>query len=139
MNHRFVIRQQRQLSETYNGKLWVWIDEALSNSDSLMNSRDIARGVEAGVMDMRVVIDNGVECAVYVTEIAKGWKGKALNVLALGGEGMGDWIAEVVAELETRAKSKDCKLIVEMGRRGWKSVLESFGWREGSTVMVKEL
>jgi hypothetical protein len=78
-------------------------------------------------------------CGAMVTEIVGGEKGRAVSVVALGGDGMKYWLPAVVRALEDYGRLNDCRYIFEMGRTGWTRTLASFGWVEGPATMLKVL
>jgi hypothetical protein len=87
------------------------------------------------------IFEDDKEVAAYVTEIMTATRGKALNVVALGGEvgSMPKWI-DVFDEAVTKyGRDNGCHLLFEMGRDGWRRVLDRHGWVDGPSTMMKVL
>ena len=71
-----------------------------------------------------------------MTEVWGAQNGSALNVLSLGGADVISALDEVTTALRTYAKSRGCKIVVEMGREGWCRSLKKHGWSPGPAVMT---
>lgn len=114
-----------------------WLDDALTKTHSLMTTDDLLRGVRSGAHRLWLAHHNDRVVAAFVTEIVRGGRGGAVNVLALGGSGLDAWLDEVVESLDAYARANDCVYVVEMGRAGWNRVLAKRGWVSGPCVMMK--
>lgn len=114
-----------------------WLDDALRKTHSLLTVEDLQRNVRIGTMRLWVVHRDDRVVATFVTEIARGGRGGAVNVMALGGALMDNWLDDVVESLDAYARANDCVYVVEMGRSGWNRVLEKRGWVPGPSVMIK--
>lgn len=114
-----------------------WLDEALTKTHSLMTTDDLLRNVRNGSYRLWVAHHNDRLVAAFVTEIVRGGRGGAVNVLALGGSGIDEWLDGVVESLDAYARANDCVYVVEMGRSGWNRVLAKRGWVSGPCVMMK--
>lgn len=55
-------------------------------------------------------------------------KKKVLHIVALGGEGMNDWIDALMQEWRSFADTHGCELIMAVGRPGWKKVFPRLGF-----------
>lgn len=114
-----------------------WLDEALAKTHSLMTVEDLQRNVRVGSMRLWVVSHHDRVVAAFVTEIVRGGRGGAVNVIALGGAGLVHWLDDVVESLDAYARANDCVYVVEMGRSGWNRALKKRGWVPGPNVMMK--
>lgn len=114
-----------------------WLDDALRKTHSLLTVEDLQRSVRIGTMRLWVVHRDDRVVAAFVTEIVRGGRGGAVNVMALGGVLMDNWLNDVVESLEAYSRANECKYVVEMGRPGWSRVLERLGWTEGPRLMMK--
>lgn len=114
-----------------------WLERALDKTSSLMTVGDLLRGVRSGAIRLWLVHRSDRLVGAFATEIGRFSNGAAVNVLALGGIEMPDWIESFDEAVETYARENGCCLIVEMGRPGWKRVLSKLGWVDGPVVMMK--
>lgn len=53
---------------------------------------------------------------------------RVLEVVALGGEGMDMWIAEMVDSWQAFARDTACKRIIATGRPGWRKAFKTHGF-----------
>lgn len=113
------------------------IEAAIAEAPTLMSLHDIEKAVCAGTMSLWEVRDaKEVLRAAFVTEIARGSLGAAVNVVALGGDGVEDWIEQVTYALQRYASVERCLFVAEQGRCGWTKILERLGWSRGPTTMI---
>jgi hypothetical protein len=114
------------------------IGRALNDSPfSLMTPDDIDWNIASKKYRLWHVYDCGNPVGAFVTEIVYGGKGRAVNVVALGGDGMPNWIDAVSAALVDYAKMNQCRYVAEIGRTGWRRVLAKLGWVRGPIMMIK--
>lgn len=114
-----------------------WLDGALAKTHSLLTVEDLQRNVRNGSMRLWAVSQNDSLVAAFVTEIVRGGRGGAVNVIALGGKGLVEWLDDVIESLDAYARANDCLYVVEMGRSGWNRALSRRGWVPGPNVMMK--
>jgi hypothetical protein len=123
--------------------VWVdahdWIDQALDHPCSLITARDVFHALLDGKMKLWGIYRFGILVGVFVTEIVSGSRGHGLNIVALGGKGMTDWIDDFDSCVTNLAKAYHCKFVAEMGREGWRRVLAPLGWIEAPSMMMKVL
>lgn len=68
--------------------------------------------------------------AVAVVSVIEHEQGRALRVVALSGEGLGEWLeGSLLPELELLAREQDAAFLYLVGRRGWERVLRKHRWR----------
>jgi hypothetical protein len=120
-------------------QVFGWIDKATNNEWSLIGANDVFNDLLRHAMTLWTIRDHGNLVGAYVTKVECGSKGKALNIIALGGIGMADWIASFDRAVSIYAREHRCAYIFEMGRPGWRRVLDPLGWWRGPATMVKVL
>lgn len=74
-----------------------------------------------------------------VTQILCYPKHKTLMVVHTAGDGMNEWLDDLIAAFDQFAKGMGCKFIEEYGRKGWQKTLQKRGWSPVYTVMRKEV
>lgn len=122
------------------GQARDWITDALNkNPLCLLTLDDVDYNVQFKRWRAWDILRGDRPCGAMVTEIVGGSKGHAVNVVALGGEGMKHWLPAVTSALEEYGRLNDCKYVFEMGRAGWTRALSSFGWVEGPATMLRVL
>ncbi|HEX6827285.1 MAG TPA: hypothetical protein VF077_13280 [Nitrospiraceae bacterium] len=52
---------------------------------------------------------------------------RVLQVVALGGNEMSRWLASMVSEWRTFARSNGCSAVVASGRKGWERMFREYG------------
>ena len=119
--------------ELMRGK--VWIESALKKGGETHDFKDIVDGVLSGHMQLWMGA-NG--CAV--TEVIVYPNKKVLHVFLAGGDkGYGiKQITDMHDDAMAWGKLQGCDGMTVAGRKGWKKVLESRGWSEQFTTLLKE-
>ena len=119
--------------ELMRGK--AWIESALKKGGETHNFKDIVDGVLSGHMQLWMGA-NG--CAV--TEIVVYPNKKVLHVFLAGGDqGQGiEQITDMHDDAMAWGKQQGCDGMTVAGRKGWKKVLQSRGWSEQFTTLLKE-
>lgn len=112
---------------------------AIERGQSLMDSDSILDWVEMQIAQLWLVHDGERPVSAFVTQIDTTIFGSGLNVVALGGVGLDDWLPGVENTIEEFAREKGCVRVQMEGRRGWARELTKFGWRETTVKMIKEL
>ena len=112
-----------------------WIESALKQSGDTNDFKDIVDGVMSGHMQLWMGA-NG--CAV--TEIIVYPNKKVLHVFLAGGDkGYGiKQITDMHDDAMAWGKQQGCDGMTVAGRKGWKKVLQSRGWSEQFTTLLKE-
>ena len=112
-----------------------WIQSALNKGGGTHNFKDIVDGVISGHMQLWLGV-NG--CAV--TEIVVYPNKKVLHVFLAGGDqGQGiKQITDMHDDAMAWGKQQGCVGMTVTGRKGWKRVLQSKGWTEQFTTLLKE-
>ncbi len=110
---------------------------AYDNEWSICNAVDAFNDIlrKQAVLWTVHIDDTLVGC--FVTKIEYGSKGRGLNVMALGGERLAEWVEALDMALTHYARKHNCRLIAEMGRPGWIRVLGNLGWTLGPPTMMK--
>jgi len=113
-----------------------WIQSALNKGGDTHNFKDIVDGVISGHMQLWLGV-NG--CAV--TEIVVYPNKKVLHVFLAGGDqGQGiKQITDMHDDAMAWGKQQGCVGMTVTGRKGWKRVLQSKGWTEQFTTLLKEI
>jgi hypothetical protein len=114
-----------------------WLERAYDNDWSICSASDVFNDILRKQAALWVVRIDGRLVGCFVTKIEYGSKGRGLNVVALGGEGLADWVESFDMAVTHYAKSHNCRLIAEMGRPGWIRVLGKLGWSPGPPTMMK--
>ena len=112
-----------------------WIESALDKGGNTHNFKDIVDGIISGHMQLWLGL-NG--CAV--TEIVVYPNKKVLHVFLAGGD-QGQGIAQITDmhdDAVAWGKDQGCIGMTVTGRKGWKKVLETKGWKEQFTTLLKE-
>ena len=112
-----------------------WIESALKKGGETHDFKDIVDGVLSGHMQLWMGT-NG--CAV--TEIIVYPNKKVLHVFLAGGDkGYGiKQITDMHDDAMAWSKQQGCDGMTVAGRKGWKKVLQSRGWSEQFTTLLKE-
>jgi hypothetical protein len=104
---------------------------------ALISAADVFDRIVQRRMTLWGIYDRGRLSGAMVTQIETGSRGKALNVIALGGSDMDQWLEPLIEALTAYGKNNRCRYIFEMGRRGWLRVLDKHGWVDGPATMIK--
>jgi len=113
----------------------AWIESALKKGGNTHDFKDIVDGVMSGDFQLWMG-SNG--CAV--TEIVVYPNKKVLHVFLAGGDqGQGiEQITDMHDDAMAFGKQQGCIGMTVTGRKGWKKVLQSRGWSEQFTTLLKE-
>ena len=115
------------------------IQLALDEGWGEMNIGDVWERVQAGLMQVLVVLDDEKILAALVTEVVDYPRRRALRVVFAGGEGMEDWVEEVDQLLLVGAKKVGAQGIEICGRAGWGRALRSLQYKVKYHTIVKEV
>ena len=112
-----------------------WIQSALNKGGNTHEFKDIVDGIISDNMQLWLGA-NG--CAI--TEIVVYPNKKVLHVFLAGGDkGLGiEQITDMHDDAIEFGKQQGCVGMTVTGRKGWKKVLQSRGWSEQFTTLLKE-
>lgn len=117
--------------------LWDWVEpliaRVIEQDDVGYSTEDILTKIQMRQMQLWVA----PERAAMVTQVLVYPKYKTLLVVALGGDGMADWLDDVIETLDGFAKHMGCKYVEERGRSGWERTLSKYGYRKAYVVLRK--
>jgi hypothetical protein len=108
------------------------LEEALDRGGGDHTVAELAEEVRAG----RAQCFHNTRAVVF-TQIERHRLYSALRVYVAAGA-LAD-VMNLQPELEHLARAEGCDRLVMIGRRGWKSVLPTFGWRETMVVYERPL
>lgn len=116
---------------------WPLVEPLLQRAvvDGDVGTDEIRERAEAGTM--RLWIGEAacrVAMAAATTEIEIGTE-RAVHIVALGGDDMGEWLQPCLAEFERLARLNGIARVRLTGRRGWSRVMP--GYREASVTLEK--
>jgi hypothetical protein len=125
-------------------RLWPrakpWIQEALDQFPTITGIDDVEEGLRRGTFRLWEIYDADAHLvAAFVTEIVSASCGRAVNVVALGGDEAVDAMEHFTFALRRYAKAMGCRVVCEMGRVGWMRVLARHGWERGPVMMMFEV
>lgn len=98
-----------------------WLDEAMEGSLG-ESSDDLYRAC----LEDRAQLWT-LPKAAAVSRVIQARK-KVLHIVALGGEGVDEWIGEFVSEWKDFARKNGCVSLLAIGRPGWKRVFPRIGF-----------
>jgi len=88
---------------------------------------DLRHFVENKDMQLWVAVVDGKLEAAFLTQIVIFPRRKVFDILIVGGDKLGDWVAPSWGTFKDYAKSHECDGIRGFGREGWTRVLEERG------------
>lgn len=109
-----------------------WIEAALEYGGGTHDFDDVVESVKSGFMQFWPADD-----ACAVTEIITYPKKKVLHIFLAGGNM--DTIVAMNESAEYFAKLNGCSGMSIAGRKGWKRVLTTKGYREAFTTLGKDI
>jgi hypothetical protein len=111
---------------------------AVALSEGRYNMRSVFDGLQKRIALLWVVYDDDLVIRAAFTAAKRRYPQSAwLCVEFMGGDGMNDWIEEVVRTLTSFAKDSGLVGLEMVGRKGWTRVLAASGWRENAVMLVK--
>jgi len=116
-----------------------WLDRAFDQSDSLVTAADMFHEIVAKRATLWVIEKDRKPLATFVTRIEHGSRAKALNLVAIGGERMREWLEPFDESFTRYAREQGCKFTCVIGRKGWVRVFGRLGWQPGAHTMMKVL
>jgi len=112
-----------------------------ANSHSLGESDEIDYlcSLVKGAYQLWMIRDENELKAVCVTEILVYPKMSKLLIGQLCGEGMNEWLDNLISTLETFAKNNGCSYLEARGRKGWIKAAEHLNFKPTYQIISKEL
>jgi hypothetical protein len=107
-----------------------------------MNEHDIYFFLKDAEMQLWVVFDeeNGKEIkAVVTTQLINYPQKRVCRIVTLGGEGMDEWVAQILEVLEEWSEEQGCDAMETVCRKGFVKKLKNFGYEQTYTIVGKEL
>lgn len=113
-----------------------YLEKALTHSGQF-DKLDILQLLING--DMQLWIDSDF-LGAGVTQVIPYPRQKVVRVVLLGGvDGLGNWVEDMLGQIENWAREIGATRLEEVGRKGWAKVGHRCGWKESAVVMSKEL
>jgi len=110
--------------------------------------QDCQKYVEMGInkaqeeMQLWIVFENQekkIIKAVVTTQIINYPQKKVCRIVTLGGQGMDEWVEQVLEILEEWSIENDCEAMETVCRKGFVKKLKNFGYEQTYTIVGKEL
>lgn len=119
-----------------------YVEMGINKAQEEMDTHDIYFFLKEKEMQLWIVFDeeNNKEIkAVVTTQIIRYPQKKVCRIVTLGGEGMEEWVAEVLEILEEWSIEQECEAMETVCRKGFIKKLKSFGYEQTYTILGKEL
>jgi hypothetical protein len=101
---------------------------------------DLGKMILEEKQQLWIVADNGNEIVgAVVTQVFDTPNKKIMEIFACAGNGMDEYLYEIMKELEEFARLNYCDLIRVEGRKGWSKVLKPYGFEETSIIVERRL
>ena len=117
------------------------IIKGLKRSDGEYSLKDYQDYIESQYWDLWIAVNlNTKEIqGVAVTEIIEHPNFNELLMRMVIGKQFNKFLLETETQFQEFAKENNCKRLVLYGRKGWLRVLNKINWKEGYTVMTKNI
>lgn len=116
-----------------------WIAEACEYHPC-MNADDLLVLCEAGRCTLFIAEKDGTIVGVAVAEIIQYPSQRCANIIVIGGERNGEWMASIRDAVGEWGIQHGCKVLTGAGRRGWLKVAARYGFHvEQRAVASMEL
>ncbi len=117
------------------------LDKAAARSNGRFRGSDFWNMVEDGTNQLWLTVDNEENIiGATTTSIYANRNLSVMEIIAHGGTSLDNThLSEVMDSLEEFAMENSCDVIRIVGRRGWKKVLDKYGYRDQHVVLEKEL
>lgn len=115
-----------------------WLQNVVNEYDPGYTTADLLDHIKQQKKQLWLGLSKEI-AAVIVTEINIYPQYKVLHAPYVAGSDMDAWLPGALRTLEAFARHHGCKYVTGCGRRGWVRALQSDGWREGFTIIRKEL
>jgi hypothetical protein len=117
------------------------IIKGLKRTDGEYSLKDYQDYIESQYWDLWIAVNlNTKEIqGVAVTEIIEHPNFNELLMRMVIGKQFNKFLLETETQFQEFAKENNCKRLVLYGRKGWLRVLNKINWKEGYTVMTKNI
>jgi hypothetical protein len=117
------------------------IIKGLKRTDGEYSLKDYQDYIESQYWDLWIAVNlNTKEIqGVAVTEIVEHPNFNELLMRMVIGKQFNKFLLETETQFQEFAKENNCKRLVLYGRKGWLRVLNKINWKEGYTVMTKNI
>lgn len=111
------------------------IKRALDKGCGEIEIQDVYKKLQDGTMGL-IDIHGKASCVVEFVDYDQM---EALRVVALGGDGMDEWLEELLDFLYKWAAENHMDRVEHNGRKGWVRKLEKYGYRERYIFMTRDI
>ena len=117
------------------------IIKGLKRTDGEYSLKDYQDYIESQYWDLWIAVnlDTKEIQGVAVTEIIEHPNFNELLMRMVIGKQFNKFLLETETQFQEFAKENNCKRLVLYGRKGWLRVLNKINWKEGYTVMTKNI
>lgn len=130
------------ISGTELNSFWAFIEprmlSALDKSFGEYSIEWIKDSIVTGEITVIIVCHHHIDCGLLAYMIEGYPNGLALNVFAVAGKGLKQWVVQALDYLEGVARQNDCKWMKAHGGPRWRELGKKHGFREHS-VFAKTL
>jgi len=119
-----------------------YVEMGLNKAQEEMDKHDIYFFLKEQEMQLWVVYDEDNDKqikAVVTTQIINYPQKKVCRIVTLGGEGMDEWVSQVLEILEEWSIEQRCDSMETVCRKGFIKKLKGFGYEQTYTILGKEL
>jgi hypothetical protein len=117
------------------------IIKGLERTDGEYSLKDYQDYIESQYWDLWIAVnlDTKEIQGVAVTEVVEHPNFNELLMRMVTGKQFNKFLLETETQFQEFAKENNCKRLVLYGRKGWLRVLNKINWKEGYTVMTKNI
>jgi hypothetical protein len=117
------------------------IIKGLKRTDGEYSLKDYQDYIESQYWDLWIAVnlDTKEIQGVAVTEVVEHPNFNELLMRMVTGKHFNKFLLETETQFQEFAKENNCKRLVLYGRKGWLRVLNKINWKEGYTVMTKNI
>jgi hypothetical protein len=117
------------------------IIKGLKRTDGEYSLKDYQDYIESQYWDLWIAVNlNTKEIqGVAVTEVVEHPNFNELLMRMVTGKHFNKFLLKTETQFQEFAKENNCKRLVLYGRKGWLRVLNKINWKEGYTVMTKNI
>jgi hypothetical protein len=117
------------------------IIKGLKRTDGEYSLKDYQDYIESQYWDLWIAVnlDTKEIQGVAVTEVVEHPNFNELLMRMVTGKHFNKFLLKTETQFQEFAKENNCKRLVLYGRKGWLRVLNKINWKEGYTVMTKNI
>ena len=117
------------------------IIKCLERTDGEYSLKDYQDYIESQYWDLWIAVnlDTKEIQGVAVTEIVKHPNFNELLMRMVSGKQFTKFLLETETQFQEFAKENNCTRLILYGRKGWLRVLNKINWKEGYTIMTKNI